>query len=99
MPKQLIGNYLRTHRRKAGLSQRELGAILGYKRQGQVSRHERSKTVPPLLSAIGYAVVFGTPIHGLFPGLHTTVADAVAGNLAAFESDLQTRSGTQPQGR
>ena len=48
MSKKIAGNYLRRHRRTRGLSQRELALLVGYKQQWQVSRHELSKTMPPL---------------------------------------------------
>src|SRR2546425_6225186 len=41
MKDQTVGNYLRTHRKRAGMSQRELGLLIGYEHEGQVSRHER----------------------------------------------------------
>ena len=64
---QNIGNYLHTRRRKAGLSQREMGRLLGYADEGAVSRHEQSKTVPPLRIAIAYEIVFQNQISELFP--------------------------------
>lgn len=93
MNNQTLGNYLRTHRRKSGLSQRELGSILGYVNEGQVGRHERSKTVPPLIAALTYEVVFQVAVTELFPGLHEEVTRMTEGNLEAFEAELQQRSG------
>jgi len=95
-----LGNYLRTYRRKAGLSQRELGILLAYADEGAVSRHERSRTLPPLLIAIGYEVIFKRPISELFPGMRETVKLTVEKRLARFENDLQekTRSGGEAYG-
>ena len=93
MKNQVLGNYLRTHRRRSGLSQRELGLLLGYKDGGQACRHERSKTVPPLIAALAYEVVFRVPVSVLFPGIHAEVTRMMEGNLAAFEERLQQRSG------
>lgn len=90
---QRLDNYLRTHRRKSGLSQRELGSLLGYNDEGQVSRHERSKTVPPLIAAFAYEVIFRIPVSDLFPGIHTEVARQMEANLAALKENLQQRSG------
>lgn len=93
MKNQVLGNYLRTHRRRSGLSQRELGSLLGYEDEGQVSRHERSKTTPPLIAALAYEVVFRVPVSDLFPGIHAEVTRMMEGNLAAFEEHLQQRRG------
>lgn len=93
MKNQVLGNDLRTHRKRSGLTQRELGLFLGYEDEGAVSRHERSKTVPPLIAALAYEVIFRVPVSALFPGLHAQVTRTMEGNLAAFEEDLQQRNG------
>jgi len=87
------GNHIRHHRKKAGLSQQELARILGYKNEGAVSRHEQSVTIPPLLTAIGYEVVFHIPISELFPGLRMAVEQAIAPRLSELEGHLQERIG------
>ena len=97
MEDQTVGNYLRTHRKRAGMSQRELGLLIGYKHEGQVSRHERSKTVPPLLTALAYEIIFRVPVSAMFPGFHSTVAQMVDGNLIDFEKTLQGRSEKNPK--
>src|ERR1017187_1885927 len=92
MRNQVSGNYLKMHRKRAGLSQRELGLLLGYRDQGQVSRHERAHTVPPLVTALGYEVIFRMPISVLFPGIRESVSTEIEVRLAAMETDLGQRS-------
>ena len=82
-------NYVRVRRKRAGLSQRELAQILGYRNEGVVSRHELFRSVPPLLIAIGYEVVFQTSVSDLFPGLRETVEGAIEGSLTEFEDALR----------
>src|SRR5690242_6485863 len=84
-------NYIRRHRKKCGLSQEELGRILGYADEGAVSRHEQSATIPPLLTAIAYETVFQVPISQLFPGLHAAVEEAVNHRIGELETELQQR--------
>jgi DNA-binding XRE family transcriptional regulator len=93
MNTQEQANYLRTHRKRSGMSQRELGLLLGYEDQGQVSRHERSQTIPPLVTALAYEVIFREPISALFPGIHEHVKQVIEGNLTELENNLQSRSG------
>ena len=90
-------NYLRIHRRKAGLSQYELGKILGYDSYGAVARHEQFSALPPFLVALGYEIVFRVPVGDIFPGVRETVEFAVERSLAQFEADLQNRPGTGSQ--
>lgn len=88
-----LGNYVRTHRKKAGLTQRELGRVLGYDEEGAVSRHERFCSLPPLLIALGYSIIFRTSVSEMFAGLHETVEHVVEARLRELEEDLQQRSG------
>ena len=90
-------NYVRSHRKHAGLSQRELATILGYCDEGVVSRHELFLSVPPLLIALGYEVIFQTSISDLFPGLKQTIESAIEKNLTDFESKLIEKVASAPQ--
>jgi hypothetical protein len=87
-----LGSYLRTHRRRSGLTLQELAHLLGYKNEMQVLRHEQSHTLPPLLVALGYEAIFRTSIAELFPGAHRTIEQIVGPRLAKMETDLQELS-------
>jgi len=89
MTAEQIANYLRLHRRKSGLSQRELAQIVGSLTEIPVSRHERSFTIPALLVALGYEVIFQVPISEIFPGLYQTVEAGIEERLAIMEDELQ----------
>ncbi len=93
MNKQVLGTYLRTHRKRSGLNQRELGLLLGYKDAGQISRHERSEATPPLITALAYEVIFGVPVATLFTGIHLNVSALIETNIMEFEKGLHTRNG------
>jgi DNA-binding XRE family transcriptional regulator len=84
-----IANYLRSHRRKSGLSQRELAHIVGYVTQAPVSEHERSVTIPALLIALSYEIVFRVPLSELFPALYRTVEAKIEEQLMGIETELQ----------
>jgi transcriptional regulator with XRE-family HTH domain len=87
-----IANYLRSRRRKSGLSQRELAQILGYITADPVSQHERSVKIPALLIALSYEVVYRMPISELFPGIYRTVEARIEEQLADLEEELQQSS-------
>lgn len=93
MGAERIGNYVLTHRKRAGLSQSELGRLIGYGGKGSVSRHEKSLALPPLATALCYEAIFGVPVSDLFPGLKLTVRQAVEDRISEFERELQTSSG------
>lgn len=92
MNNPVLENYLRTYRRRSGLSQRELGLLLGYEDRGQVSRHEQFTTNPPLTIALAYEVIYRAPVSTLFLGMHGAVTTAIENRLTAMEKDLQGRS-------
>lgn len=96
MSRRNLQSYLRTHRKKSGLTQRELASILGCIGEGQVSRHERGTNTPPLLVAIGYEILFGAPVVSIFPGIRATVARTIETRLRDMEHKLQAKSAKGP---
>ncbi len=93
MTNEVAGNYLRAHRRKHGLSQRELGILVGYGHGFAVGKHERSQAAPPLLVALAYEVVFEIPVAKLFTGFHSAVSHSVARNMQELKTTLENRGG------
>src|SRR5260370_16388922 len=92
MKNRALGNYLRSHRRKSGLTQRQLGQLLGYQNEVQISRHERSEAVPLLVSAFGYQVIFRVSIPALFPGVYEDVRELIEERLGQLEMSLHSRT-------
>lgn len=88
-----LGNYLRAHRKKSGLSQRDMGELLGYKDPGQVSRHERATSVPPLAAALAYELIFGAPVATIFAGLHDAVRRDVEPKLKEMGTTFENYAG------
>ena len=68
-----LNNYVRTFRKRCGLSQEEVAFLLGCHCGTKVSRYERFARVPTLRSAMALAVVLQTPVCDLFAGIHDTV--------------------------
>lgn len=68
-----IENYLRTHRKRSGLSQEDVAFLLGLKSGQIISRYERLDRVPSLETAFACQVLFDTLPHELYPGLYAKV--------------------------
>src|SRR5262245_12890275 len=68
-----LENYLRTYRKRSGLSQDEVGFLLGGQNGTKVSRYERFGRKPNLETLLAYEVVFGTPARELFAGAYQKV--------------------------
>jgi transcriptional regulator with XRE-family HTH domain len=76
--------HLRTYRKKAGLSQRELADVLGVATEWQISQHERSLAIPLFLSAI-----FQIPISKPFPGFYEESRQNIERQLNEMEEHLK----------
>jgi len=87
-----LANCLRSHRRRVGLSQEELGRLLGYHDETAVAKHERFKTMPPFLTALGYEVIFGVSVSALFPGITQTIALESTHGLPNLNASCATAS-------
>jgi len=90
-------NHLRTHRKKSGLSQRQVSELLGYPSGAQVSRHENAKGVPHLTSAFGYQIIFRVPLHLLFPGMYEDIRELIEDRLQKLEISLHGQTVRGPQ--
>jgi len=92
MKHQAAGNYLKAHRKKSGLGQREMGKLLGYSDPGQVSRHEQSRSTPPLTIALAYELIFKVPISAIFVGVRGSIQRDIESKLQELEAELLNRS-------
>lgn len=64
-----LQNYLRTFRKRTGLSQDEMAFLLGCNSGAKVSRYERFTNQPHLKATLAYELVFGVSARQLFAGL------------------------------
>lgn len=65
--------------------------LVGYGHAHAVSKHERSKSAPPLLVALGYQIALDIPVDRLFPGFRSAIAQVVEHNIEELKRDLATR--------
>ena len=68
-----LSNYLKTYRKRSGLSQAQLGVLLGSECRTRVSRYERGSRLPDLETLLAYEVIFGVPARDLFAGLYEEI--------------------------
>lgn len=74
-------SYLRTHRKRRGLSQREVGFLVGLDSGQVVSRYETHALVPKLNTTFAYQILFGELPHRLFPDHYGEVEASLAVRL------------------
>jgi DNA-binding XRE family transcriptional regulator len=66
MPEAELPNYIRTHRKRAHLTQGEVAFLLGKKSTAGVCRHELFRQKPSLEYLLAYEILFSTPVRNLF---------------------------------
>jgi transcriptional regulator with XRE-family HTH domain len=73
-----LPHYLRSERKRAGLSQRDIAALLGDRTVSKVSRYEQRRRLPPLRMALAYEAILGKPVSQLFNGTYGPIRAEVA---------------------
>ena len=77
MPFRKLPNYLRTFRKRAGLSEVEIAFLLGLHDTSHVSRYEHFRSNPGLDTTLAYHVIFQTSPPELFGGRYQKAERAV----------------------
>jgi transcriptional regulator with XRE-family HTH domain len=78
MASNRLSNYLRTHRKRLGLSQEEVAHLLGAEGGAKVCRYEKFARMPGLETALACEIIFQKPVRELFAGLYQKVERKVA---------------------
>ena len=92
MPVSPLNNYLRTQRKRLGLSQEEFACLVGVLSGTTISRYEEGKRLPHLEIALACEAIFGASIGDLFPGEFQRVETLVAKRTALLLERLSTRT-------
>lgn len=81
--------HLRGYRKRANLSQQELGELLGYSTDAIVSRYETRGRSVTLENALRLQAVFQTPVHELFSERYTKVELSVINRARALHAAIE----------
>lgn len=73
MSKRKLPEYLRSYRKRVGLSQSEMAYLLGLNSATSVSRFERREQLPDLRRAFAYQVILSVSVESLFAGVFEEV--------------------------
>jgi transcriptional regulator with XRE-family HTH domain len=72
-----LPNYLRTWRKRSGLSQKEVAFLLGCRYSNKVSHYERFTRQPNLETVFACEALFGVPARELFAGMYQKVEETI----------------------
>lgn len=84
-----LQNYLRTYRKRSGLSQREVAFLLGAQSGSRISRYECFQRTPDLETAIALRVLFQKPTQDLFAGVYRRIEDLVLERTSRLLDELR----------
>lgn len=73
-----LTNYLRSHRKRSGLSQSEVAFLLGGGSGSKISAYERNAREPSLCALLAFELLYEAPLKELFAGLHERVRQELA---------------------
>jgi transcriptional regulator with XRE-family HTH domain len=95
--------HIRLLRRRAGLRQRDLAHLLGYRSHSQISRFENGSRVPAANELLQLEVIFGVVPSGVFPHLRDRAAEAVVARITRLQRsgkrDSVSQTAAQPSSR
>lgn len=87
-----LPSYLRTHRKRWALSQKDLGALLGGVSGTAIAKYETLRRKPPVSVVLGCEIIFGERAQELFPALHGKVRDIILGRAGALLAAVEGRA-------
>ena len=107
MTKDHLPNYLRTHRKRARLHQRQVAHLVGARSGAKISRYESYARIPDLATVFALEIIYRTPARILFAGIfekarglvHDRAERALRGNdaaLASFARQILDPSASRP---
>jgi transcriptional regulator with XRE-family HTH domain len=87
-----VKSYLRTYRRRSGLTQAEVAFLLGVHSGAKVSRYERLSRRPSFQTALGLQAVFGIPTEALLPVISAEVERKIMARANLLSRRLERHS-------
>lgn len=93
MANRKLQNYLRSYRKRAGLSQDDVAYLLGCVDGGKVSRYERFKREPNLQTALACEIIFNLPVREIFAGIFEKVERRVVRRIGNLGRKLSAKNG------
>ena len=86
---QKLRLYLRTHRLRSGLTQKDVAFLLSLESQSIISRIEKNICHPSVVILLGYSLIFRVPVDQLVPGLLNDIDQSIINRAKILQSELK----------
>src|SRR4051794_36052820 len=94
-----LKNYLRTYRKRTGLSQAEVAFLLGASDSANFCRYEAFLRDPSLQTALACEAIFRVPIRDLFGGMYEEAEQEVLERARRLSEKLGSSDPAPPRHR
>ena len=82
-------------RKRCGLRQKQVAALLNHRTIDQISRYEKSLRIPNLETALKLEIIYGTPLRMLFKHLYEQLQEEIRQKIESNYSLKQSHGTTQ----
>ncbi len=89
-----LTTYLKTYRKRTGLTHEEMAFLLGSMSGTSVSRHENAQRLPILRTALMYEVILDATVSELYEGLFAEMQEAVCARARGLCASLERQKRT-----
>lgn len=83
-----LSNYIRSYRKRSGLTQDEVAYVVGLLNDSSVTRMESGKRLPDLKTAFALEVLFGVSARELFPGMFLKIENRTIDRIGVLAATL-----------
>jgi DNA-binding XRE family transcriptional regulator len=84
-----LQNYLRTYRKRYGLSQKDLAFLLGVKDWAKIPKYEKFQHLPNLKTVLACQALFSVPVAELFAGIYEQVEKETSKRAGILQRKMQ----------
>jgi transcriptional regulator with XRE-family HTH domain len=77
-PRAQYENKLWIARKKAGLEQKSVARLMGYKSVSPISEYETGRLLPSLSTALRLSIIYNTPLKELYAALYAEMEQEVS---------------------
>lgn len=93
-----LQNHLRAGRKRLAFTQSEVAFLMGRRGGSKICSYESFAVLPTLETALAFEIIYGTPVHELFPGIREQLAEDIRNRAKILRHRVSFKK-TNPRGQ